>query len=454
MTDQRFTALLAFIQHARWFGGKGRDAQVSGVYRLGAVADRLDPHVVVDLVELVYADEPTQTELYQVPLALYREPEPRLEHAFVGWWEDPELGWVHAYDAVHDRDAMGQWLARFVRAGASPEQSGPLVFARLPGHALAEDVHSTLFSGEQSNSSVMFGEDSLLKLFRKVTPGANPDITIHDALTRAGSAHVTELYGWVEAPEGPLHLAMLQQFLRTATDGWQLALTSVRNLYAEADLHAREVGGDFAAEAARLGEAVAEVHATLADQFGIGTADMAVVAEQMTERLRVALEVVPQLESMADAVEATYARLTELGEQEVQRIHGDLHLGQTLRTVKGWKVVDFEGEPAKPQADRKFHPLARCRRDVAVLRLRPRGGHETSTVRTTTRRPSVVRAEECPRATATRSSAPMPAGRSRSPTRRCWRRTLPTRRCTRRSTRPATDPPGWRSLDALARLVG
>ena len=58
---------------------------------------------------------------------------------------------------------------------------------------------------------------------------------------------------------------MLQQFLRTATDGWELALTSVRNLFAEADLHADEVGGDFAAEAARLGTALREVHATLAE---------------------------------------------------------------------------------------------------------------------------------------------------------------------------------------------
>ena len=113
----------------------------------------------------------------------------------------------------------------------------------------------------------MFGEDSLLKIFRKVTPGINPDISTHEVLTRAGSDKVAALYGWLEVDGPPprcgepLQLAMLQQFLRTASDGWDLALTSVRNLFAEADLHADEVGGDFAAEAARLGEALAEVHA-------------------------------------------------------------------------------------------------------------------------------------------------------------------------------------------------
>ena len=131
----------------------------------------------------------------------------------------------------------------------------------MPGHELDLTTHSTLFSGEQSNSSVVFGDDSLMKVFRKVTPGDNPDIEIHEALTEAGNDNVAALYGWLEVPghdgEPPLHLAMLQQFLRTASDGWDLALASVRDLFAEADLHADEVGGDFAGEAHRLGVATA-----------------------------------------------------------------------------------------------------------------------------------------------------------------------------------------------------
>ncbi len=132
-------------------------------------------------------------ELYQVPLALYTDPEHRLDHAFVGWWEDPEVGWTHAYDAVHDREAM----AAYLRAFAYPPD-GPLDFHRLPGEELDPTAPSTPFTGEQSNSSVAFGEQALLKIFRRVTPGTNPDIEIHEVLTRAGSDNVAALLGWIE----------------------------------------------------------------------------------------------------------------------------------------------------------------------------------------------------------------------------------------------------------------
>jgi maltokinase len=72
----------------------------------------------------------------------------------------------------------------------------------------------------------------------------------------------------------------------------------------------------------------------------------------MNERLDRALAVVPDLAAHADRLRAVFGRVADLGGLEVQRIHGDLHLGQTLRTAKGWKIVDFEGEPAKPLAER------------------------------------------------------------------------------------------------------
>ena len=196
----------------------------------------------------------------------------RIAHALIGEWEDDELGHAFVYDALHDRQAMALWLAAFARHGVDPappsDVRGDLMFHRLPGHDLDIEAHSTLFSGEQSNSSVAFGEDALMKVFRKVTPGVNPDIAIHQVLTEAGITHVAALYGWLDLVDDDtnttIQLAMLQQFLRTASDGWDLALASVRNLFAEADLHADEVGGDFAGEAARLGTALAEVHADLA----------------------------------------------------------------------------------------------------------------------------------------------------------------------------------------------
>ena len=213
-----------------------------------------------------------------------------------------------------------------------------------------------------------------------MTPGLNPDIAVHQVLTEAGpTTSPTSTAGWrhrfdgASAPSStsdgpPLQLAMLQQFLRTATDGWDSALASVRNLFAEADLHADEVGGDFAAEAARLGESLAEVHQSLAAHFPthVRTPDQqAELAAAMASRLDAALDVVPDLAPYAAGLRARYAAVAHLAGVEVQQIHGDLHLGQTLRTVKGWKIVDFEGEPAKPLAERVLPDSAW--RDVAGM---------------------------------------------------------------------------------------
>ena len=355
--------LVNYLARTRWFGGKGRPFSVTGVRRLGTLGER--GQVDVLLVELRYADgaggSDVDVELYQVPLSYYVNPEHRLDHAFVGWWEDPDRGWVHAYDALHDREATHLWLAAFGESGTV----GGLEFHRVPGHDLDLDAVGALFTGEQSNSSVAFGEDSVLKVFRKITPGANPDITTHEVLTRVGSDHVAQLYGWVEftpvveeAGHGrleTLHLGMLQQFLRTATDGWELALTSIRNLFAYPELAARDAGGDFSGEAARLGEALREVHDVLRNEIPVSpdrTLTPGAIADAMAARLDAALLVVPGLEEHAGRLRTAYAALGALPDVPVQQIHGDLHLGQTLRTSLGWKIVDFEGEPAKPLAAR------------------------------------------------------------------------------------------------------
>jgi maltokinase len=359
-----------YIRAARWFGGKGRDFEVADSRRLG----RIGPYGATDLIELRFADS-EQPEFYQLPLSFYPDRHGTLGHALIGTWDDPDFGRSFVYDATHDRDVMQAWLEQF--AGQATETDpGGLSFHRLPGHELDLEVHSTLFTGEQSNSSVAFGEDSLLKIFRRITPGVNPDVEIHAELTRAGSDHVASLYGWLEYSTSAanasdlLHLAMLQQFLRTATDGWDLAQASVRNLFAAEELTVEESGGDFAGEAARLGVALAETHQTLAEHFPTTTHDqeaMAALAAAMNERLDAAMEITPALAPYAPALRTTYTALNSLGGVPVQRIHGDLHLGQTLRTVKGWKIVDFEGEPAAPLALRR-QPDSRWRDVAGMLR--------------------------------------------------------------------------------------
>jgi maltokinase len=364
-----------FIGTARWFGGKGRPFRVTGVRRAGELGGDGPAQAVVELVSVTFDDSVGGVELYQVPLSLRREPEDRLEHAFVGRWDD-----LHVYDAVHDREAMGLWLDAFgsaptvgtaadaaIDAAADAVVGHGLLFHRSADEDLDLTAQAAMISAEQSNSSVVFGEQALMKVFRKVTQGVNPDIQVHDVLTRAGCDHVAALYGWLDvsgkAPDGAgdtsdgsvIQLAMLQQFLRTASDGWQLARASVRNLFAEADLHADEVGGDFAGESARLGTALAETHAVLAEQFPtahLGRAALQQIAAGMTARLDAAVAVLPDLAAYAEQLRPIFTAVAALDDLPVQRIHGDLHLGQTLRTVKGWKLVDFEGEPARPLADR------------------------------------------------------------------------------------------------------
>ena len=344
--------MTAYLADARWFAGKGREYDVVDVTRVGTMPG--PPVVTIDIITVEYAESETgpAVERYQMPLSHYPEEQDRISHAYLGPHTQDDLGHLHTYDAVHDREAMAVYLETFAQTTPDSQMPyGGMTFHRLAGHDLDVTAHSTLFSGEQSNSSVAFGEDSLLKVFRKVTAGRNPDIEVHRVLTEEKSPDVAALYGWIEAGEDDL--AMIQQFLRTAADGWEIALGSVRNLFAEADLHAAEVGGDFAGDAHRLGLTVSEVHQVLRRRFDTAEFDGATTAAAMRERLTAATTVVPQLAEHADALSAVFDRISSAA-SESQRIHGDLHLGQTLRTSLGWKIVDFEGEPLKPLAERRL----------------------------------------------------------------------------------------------------
>jgi maltokinase len=357
-------ALVEFISQARWFGGKGRAFSVTDV-RVVPLREG-EPRVSIALITLAFEDG--GSDAYQAPVASYADPQERLGHAFITVVEGR-----HVYDALHDRDATHVWLDMFHEAAEDAPRTteSGLSFHRTSKRDLDLSTHSALLRGEQSNSSVAFGDDALMKVFRRVTPGVNPDIELQDALTRAGTHSIAELYGWLElaprsAEDEPVQLALLQQFLRTASDGWDLALISARNLFAEADLHADEVGGDFAGESHRLGVAVSEVHELLAEHFGTERLDGPATAAAMRGRLAAAVGVVPELAAHTAALERVFSRLED-AEGDVQRIHGDLHLGQTLRTSLGWKLVDFEGEPAKPLAERRL-PDSRWRDVAGMLR--------------------------------------------------------------------------------------
>jgi maltokinase len=366
--------LEAWLPGQRWFPGKGRPFAVVGLTALGILTEkpwRSD----IWLVRVRYPDDGS-TDTYQVPLVRRPHPADQVAHVLVGETPDPDYGgqsWW--YDALHDKEVTGAWLAG-IEAGRSEESLTFTPGPRVEGLPL--EATSLPISGEQSNTSLIFDDAAILKVFRRLDPGRNPDIEVHEALSRLenGARHVARLLGYVsgrwtgdDGAEERADLAMLQEFFRTATDGWELAKISVRDLYAEGDLHADEVGGDFAGEAHRLGAATAEVHADLARALptsALGRAELARMAAEMRGRLDRALATVPQLTDYATGLRSAFDALgAHAAGVPVQRVHGDYHLGQVLRTSHRWVVLDFEGEPAKPLSQRT--DLDSPLRDVAGM---------------------------------------------------------------------------------------
>jgi maltokinase len=377
--------LAAWLVKQRWFAGKGRT-----VHDLAVVADTEiipgDPGLRHLLVTVSHG---ATSDCYQLFIGQRARLPARLRHVRIGSQDGRQI-----YDGLHDSDLTRTLLDAIVADRAV----GALRFGQLPGADLSwatggatgapGGLDSLVLTGEQSNTSLVFGESAIFKVFRRVAPGPNPDLEVAAALAELGSTHIAEPYGWAETRiEGATTiLAILSRYLRAASDGWSLAATSVRDLYA---LHRGdgqraggpggtgplavgtpgEAGGDFAGEAERLGVATAQVHADLAEAFGASELEpyaLRELAEQMFRRLDMAIAAVPELGTYADKVGDAYSRAAKLTEPvPVQRVHGDYHLGQAMRTQTGWVVLDFEGEPASPLAQRRARssPL----RDVAGM---------------------------------------------------------------------------------------
>ncbi len=335
-----------WLTRQRWFAAKGRPVRsltVAAVTPLMTDGDPLLDHV---LVRVEFDDDAAGEQYYQVLVGRSPNPRGELEHVTFG-----TVGGLVAYDGLWDL-RVTEWLLAAIRDGHTV---GGLRFVPEPDAKIAEGAAGRVLGVEQSNTSVSWGERSILKLFRRVLPGLNPDLELHRALRSVDSNEVAALQGAIEGVlDGePLTLAMLQDFAANSADGWLMALASVRDLLAEADLRADEVGGDFAGEASRLGETVAVVHDELRRALGETERDARELAAVWHERLGVTRAEVPALAPHVDAIRATYDAVAGLGAPlPTQRVHGDLHLGQTLRTPRGWLLIDFEGEPAAPLAER------------------------------------------------------------------------------------------------------
>ncbi|MFF8982691.1 maltokinase [Streptomyces globisporus] len=352
-----------WLPRQRWFAGKGRP--VTG-FRLVAATEMVPPAGTAGpglLHLLLRVEQPSRSvraadDCYQLLLGVRTSLPPLLAGALVGRVERGPLAGRTVYDALHDPRLADVLLERFRRPGSL----GSLRFERTA--EIPAGLTPRVLDAEQSNSSLVYGDAFILKIFRRVFPGTNPDLELPLALAGEGCERVPAPIAWFEAPGAePLTLGVLQPFLHGARDGWQLALAALAS------------GRDFLPEARALGRATAEVHTALAAALPTpalrGTQTRRLVA-QMTQRLEAAAQAVPALVPYVPGLRAAFDAVTDLGVRgscwAQQRVHGDLHLGQTLRSADGfWSLIDFEGEPARPLPERRM-PAPPVRDVAGMLR--------------------------------------------------------------------------------------
>jgi trehalose synthase-fused probable maltokinase len=357
-------AFQEWIVTQRWFGSKARDVAHIDVSECIPLREEV-PQLALALVEARFGEGTHET--YQVPLGLRPADE---------GWDERVIGEVEGwtiYDALAD-PATGRELLHRMRSGSQETvEEGTLRFrwAAGAGAELGGTVDVRPVGVEQSNSSIVFGEALILKAFRRVEPGVNPELELLRFLSEREFPNIAPLAGWYEF-EGRFidaTLGILQEYLAGARDGWELALD--------------EVSSDPEGLLERLhalGEVTGELHTALGsdnanpdfapdepsqEALSLLTADV----DEQIERIFLELpdtEAVAPIAGRGQDVREKLQSLSHIGAGgRVIRTHGDYHLGQTMLSTRGWVILDFEGEPARPLPERRLKrsPL----RDVAGM---------------------------------------------------------------------------------------
>ena len=361
--------LLEWAPRQRWFAQKGSAVTVERIERTP-----VDEGGVAQLVALTVrsgAGAAAVSTVYQVPLTVRHAPDESLAHALVGRLPDVDgvPGWI--YDGPHDPT----WTRALLTLIAGEEGAGSAVFgvhgtSADRGLPVPPAMRTKVLGGEQSNTSIVVAADVdevplIAKVFRVLSAGDNPDVVVQTALAEAGCARVPRPAGWVDgqwtAPDGSRaagHLAHLTEFLAGSQDAWRVATAAVA------------AGEDFSSPARELGRATAEVHAVLAAELPTVPADpqrLGAMADGLLERVAWATAAVAELAGVGAAARARVDAVRHVTDAPaLQRVHGDYHLGQVLHSdTRGWVLLDFEGEPLRPLAERSLPDLAV--RDVAGM---------------------------------------------------------------------------------------
>lgn len=329
--DAVLPLLEQWMPQQRWYAAKGRTPQL----HLVDATEHPSGQVGVRVHRLLVADGDV---LYQVPAVVRGAADAHV----IGTLSDSQVVVDGPFDPAYTR----------------------VLAAEVMGAARTD---ARVLAGEQSNTSIIYPESppAIVKVFRQVTPGVNPDIELQSALAAHGCTFVPGVSGHLDGSwtDGDTRmtgsLAFAQEFLPGVEDAWRVAQAAART------------GESFAERAQELGHAVSAVHAALAELFGatdVGDATRDALLESWEHRLDLTTAEVPAVRERADRIRAVYRDAADAAWPPLQRIHGDLHLGQVLRAPKrGWVLLDFEGEPLRPIAERR-QPDSAIRDVAGVLR--------------------------------------------------------------------------------------
>jgi trehalose synthase-fused probable maltokinase len=383
--------LTEFLRERRWFGEKSHqslEARIVDVIPVSGEGQRW----AVARIEVRLEDGSVAS--YQLPLSV-REREMSRAHAPAAMLALVESAVVKGllFDAIDDPGFRAR-IARALSEGEQfPGDGASLRTERVTRSGPRLSGASHVIGGEQSNSSIIFGESAIFKLFRRLEGGESPDVEIARYLTAHTSfRHTPELYAvLIIDHEGDRFVAgMLSRLVAGAMDGWAHALSRAR-AFTHGDGEPRH--DPFEAEAQQLGAITAELHRALASPtndpaFAPKEATAADVARWASGARRSVEQGFALLAGTAQTLDArsrplalaacgrrrdAFAKLdaivTSLGGASaagiLSRHHGDYHLGQVLRTEHDWMIIDFEGEPARPLAERRA--LNSPARDVAGM---------------------------------------------------------------------------------------